>query len=134
MCKLVEPNATSDMNITIIDDAPQFTSSLKLFLLQNGIEKTKVFSFVSEALIHTDPNLNVLILNYNLNGMISLDYIDYFRSHYPNVKIIFIVNNGKLEILARAKFLGADYFLIKDEFVFEKILTAIKNPLPKPIK
>jgi DNA-binding response OmpR family regulator len=117
------------MNVIIIDDDRFFTQTLAAFLKKSGIQTVAEFELVSDALLTINETTNVIILDHDLYGLQGLNYISSIRKKAPQARIFYVSAQTKIEVLADAKFHGAEHYFQKNKFTFSQILHSL-NHLP----
>lgn len=103
------------MNITLIEDDVFHASLLRDHLKRHGFESLNHFVFISDAIHYDLKKTDVIILNHTVNGIAGIDYVRLLKSRSSHVQLIYLApENVPVDILARAKFLGVDFFILKN--------------------
>jgi DNA-binding NarL/FixJ family response regulator len=117
--------------IIIADDHPMFRSALKQSILSdhNNCEIIECESLESLRIqAKSNPDSDLLILDLNMPGADGFSSLIYIQNHYPNLPVIMISANEKLEIIHQAKTFGALGYISKSATI-ETIRQAINTVL-----
>ncbi len=114
--------------IIVVDDEPDITDMLDTMLRLRGWT-VKRASNRREALqmVREDPEIHMILLDYNMPGMRAEDFIEQIRHLNPKPKIVLLTAAHKVE--DRAKQLDLDYFLAKPfeaDDIYKKISECIQ--------
>jgi len=116
--------------IVIADDHPMFRAALKQSIGGNYdceiIECESLESLRSELKAHNDADL--LILDLNMPGANGFSSLVYVQKKYPNLPVIMISANDKLDVVQTAKSFGALGYISKSSNI-ETIRDAINQVL-----
>jgi two-component system OmpR family response regulator len=121
----------SAQKILIIEDEGEMCLVLNILLSEEDVEleHVKNLSAATEYLEKTHPSL--IILDNKLPDGYGVDFIDYLKKHYPNIKIIMITGfDGSVRDVAIEN--GADSFLEKP-FSKQQLFDCVKELLPQPV-
>ncbi|GER93262.1 hybrid sensor histidine kinase/response regulator [hot springs metagenome] len=78
-----------------------------------------------------DPSIDLIITDMNMPEMDGLQLIKELRSKTFNVPIIVLSSNKEIDMVMAALNIGADDYLIKDEFIQDTIDITVKKTLEK---
>lgn len=124
------PNSTINdtLKALIVDDEVDICFLLSGILRQKQLKPSFVNNLAGakESLQHETPS--ILFLDNHLPDGFGLDFIQYVKSNYPEVKIVMITAHDGLVERKKAQAEGADLFISKP-FTREVIDYAIKKLL-----
>ncbi len=124
------PNSTINdtLKALIVDDEVDICFLLSGILRQKQLKPSFVNNLAGakESLKHEIPS--ILFLDNHLPDGFGLDFIQYVKSNYPEVKIVMITAHDGLVERKKAQAEGADLFISKP-FTREVIDYAIKKLL-----
>ncbi len=116
------------MTITLIEDDFFRATLIRELLVKLGFQKVQHYRFISEAIRNELGPKHLIILNEYVNGISGIDYIRLLKSKATNTQLIYLApGNPSVELLARAKYLGADFFIRKDTALMRNLTEALKK-------
>lgn len=104
------------MEVMLADDHAIFREGLSLLLNhQPGIQVSAQFSDISTLKSHVQQHQpDLIILDYHLPDGDTLPAIDYFKSHFPEIKIIILTGSQNPAILLKLVESKADGVTLKE--------------------
>ena len=129
----------STLSIWIVDDDKMFLESLKHFLQQKLRKpiQIKLFQNGESFLKHiSDKKPDIVVLDYILNSMepYAMDgryVLQKIKQLYPEVTVIMLSGQNKIEVALQSLKEGAFDYVIKNDMVYFKLISAIKNSLKR---
>lgn len=131
------------INLFIIEDNALYATALKQFLQTNlenftyavSITEFKTSESCTEALNknkHIKPD--IIILDYFLNNqsteaMNGLNAMFHLKIFHPEVEVIFLSSQDKMEVAVESLRTGAFDYIVKDEFAFQNVLSSVRECL-----
>ena len=99
-------------NIIVIDDEPDITDMLCTMLsLRGWTVKRALNRRAALQLIREDPDIHMVLLDYNMPGMRAEDFLDQIKNLNPKPKVLLFTAAHRVE--DRAKQLGIQHYLAK---------------------
>lgn len=124
--------ATNPKKIFVVDDDPMVTEFLNDYLSENGGHEVKVFFTGEDCLGRLDENPDIIILDFYLNSVRKdaadgMEILQFIKLNYPKIQIIILSSLEKHRTVTQFVEHGAQQFVFKDDFAFEKIAGLINN-------
>lgn len=128
-----------DIKLFIIEDNTLYAEALKHFLHTN-LERFNYYVSVqifntSESCIEAlntnhQSRPDILVLDYFLNSqfkeaMNGLNALFYLKMFNPDVEVIFLSGQNKMEVTVEIVRTGAFDYIVKDEFAFQNVLNSV---------
>lgn len=102
-----------DQRIFIVDDDP-FWSSLLAGILQNiGVKQVSIFEKPSDCLHHLQQNPSMIFLDYEMEEMNGLDFLQQLKIFAPKSPVIFCTSHHDTRLVVSAIKQGAYDYLYK---------------------
>lgn len=119
--------------IFLVDDDPLFLKSLELEFLEQTMFIIRTFLSGELCLTHLTEKPDVIILDYRLdaidkNAMNGLETLDKIRAAAPNIPVIMLSAQDKIEIAINCMHHHAFDYVVKSETAFvrlQKIIATI---------
>lgn len=113
--------------IIVVDDEPDISDMLDTMLTLRGWTVKRASDRRSALqMIREDPDIHMILLDYNMPGMRPEDFVEQIRHLNPKPKIVLITAANRVE--DRAKQLDLDYYLAKPfaaDDIYKKIAECI---------
>ncbi len=120
----------STARIFIVEDEPMYLAMLKKALSNAGYTNTAMFSS-GEAMVdelYTMPD--IVVLDHNLDGDLSgLDVLKKIKSVNPDIHVIFISAQEKMNIALQALKFGAFDYVIKNVGALDNVVKQLDKVL-----
>jgi CheY-like chemotaxis protein len=99
-------------NIIVVDDEPDITDLLEMMLTLRGwTVKRALNRRAALQMIREDPEIHMVLLDYNMPGMRAEDFLDQIRHLTPKPKVLLFTAAHRVE--DRARQLGVEHYLSK---------------------
>ncbi len=103
----------ADGRILVVDDEPQFLSTVQTFLENSGFEVVTGSSCRQAEDIYSSAKPDVAVLDYGLGDGNVLEILPRLRAADPSVPIIIMTGHASIELAVQAVKMGAEHFLTK---------------------
>ncbi|MDP2888857.1 MAG: response regulator [Bacteroidota bacterium] len=121
------------IKIFLVDDDALYLKLLEIELLEHGDFKIKTFSTGELCLANLEHNPDVIILDYELNGidkkaMNGLDILDKIKAYNPLIPVVMLSSQDKIEIAINCMHHKAFDYVVKSETAYlrlRKIIPAV---------
>ncbi len=121
-------NSTTDLQpkkILIIEDEGDMCLLLNIMLKKDEIDLEHVRSLSAAKEYLAEHNPHLILLDNKLPDGFGVDFINYLRSHHPDIKILMISGFHASAVKDVALFAGADGFLEKP-FSREQVYSSVQ--------
>ncbi len=112
---------TDQPNIFIVEDDKIFQELLKQKLNSLNAGPIEVFQSGEECLNSIYKNPKIVLLDYNLGNMDGLEVLKRIKSYNPDIHVILLSGQEKLEVAINTLKYGAYDYVIKNEVTFKRI-------------
>jgi DNA-binding NtrC family response regulator len=120
------------IKIYIVEDNFMYSFVLEEMLKEHGVFKVTSFASAEECIEILDNNPDLIILDYNLEGMNGLDAFKIIHAKKPKIPVIILSGQSDVQVTADLLKMGAfDYIEKKDK---EKTMTKIQNAVLNALK
>ena len=117
MKKLTKSNAS----VFVVEDEPMYCAMLERAIANEGYTNTTCFSSGEEVVNELYRMPDIVLLDHSLSGELSgLDVLRKIKSLNPDIHVIFISAQEKMNIALQALRYGAFDYVIKDEDALTK--------------
>ena len=117
MKKLTKSNAS----VFVVEDEPMYCAMLERAIANEGYTNTTCFSSGEEVVKELYRMPDIVLLDHSLSGELSgLDVLRKIKSLNPDIHVIFISAQEKMNIALQALRYGAFDYVIKDEDALTK--------------
>ena len=117
MKKLTKSNAS----VFVVEDEPMYCAMLERAIANEGYTNTTCFSSGEEVVKELYRMPDIVLLDHSLSGELSgLDVLRKIKSLNPDIHVIFISAQEKMNIALQALRYGAFDYVIKDEDALSK--------------
>lgn len=115
-----KPDYTS---IFIVEDDPFYARAISHSLESKNYENIKVFTSGDECLAHLGLNPEVVLLDFWLgdNQKNGMNVLKAIKAKNPDIQVVFLTANDKLETAISAVKSGAYDYVVKNETAHERI-------------
>lgn len=118
--------------VYIIEDNIFFSKLLEEKILMQGIYETCVFNTGEEALANADFNADIVILDYFLSIkddsiMNGLEITKKLRQKKPNIPIIILSGQEKIDIAVELLNKGACDYIEKNDYAVENVINSLQK-------
>jgi two-component system, OmpR family, response regulator len=101
------------LKVLIIDDEADICYLLSTLLKQKNLEAEYVNTLTDAALALKKIAPEIIFLDNHLPDGLGMNFIEYIKSHYPEIKIVMITAHDTAADRQKALSEGADYFISK---------------------
>jgi len=112
------------LKVLIIDDEPDICFLLKNILEKKGLDVQYVNRLADAKHALQSRETSLVFLDNHLPDGLGIDFLNYLKLHYPNLKIIMVTAHDSPEDRKKAVQRGVDIFLGKP-FTRESINIAV---------
>jgi CheY-like chemotaxis protein len=120
--------------IFVVDDDPIYHKILKFNLSANEYNNVETFNSGEDCLENIDKIPDMVILDYNMNGMNGLETLKEIKKKYKDIKVIFFTANEDSNLAQESLKVGAQEFVQKNEFAYNKIKLILKETFDNKIE
>lgn len=118
--------------IFLVDDEPIQNEMLKDYLSERFVYDIKIFDNGEEAIKNMHLNPEIIVLDYHLNAHRSdaqngVEVLKTLKDRYPDVQVIMLSGQDKLEIAVDSMKYGAYDYVIKGETAFSRMENVMNN-------
>jgi DNA-binding NtrC family response regulator len=120
----------SEVLLFIVDDDALFLKSLEIDFAQNTQFVIKTFATGELCLENIAQNPDIIILDYNLNGIIKnaingLETLDRIKTTNPQIPVIMLSSQDSIEVAVNCMKHQAFDYIVKSETAFIRLQKAI---------
>src|SRR6476661_3981814 len=101
------------LKVLIIDDETDICYLLSTLLKQKNLDTDYVNTLTDAALALKKITPGIIFLDNHLPDGLGMNFIEYIKNHYPEVKIVMITAHDTAADRQKALSEGADYFISK---------------------
>lgn len=101
------------LKVLIIDDEADICYLLSTLLKQKNLEAEYVNTLTDAALALKKMIPEIIFLDNHLPDGLGMNFIEYIKNHYPNIKIVMITAHDTAADRQKALNEGVDYFISK---------------------
>lgn len=101
------------LKVLIIDDEADICYLLSTLLKQKNLEASYVNTLTDAAVALKNTTPEIIFLDNHLPDGLGMDFIEYIKNHYPEIKIVMITAHDTAADRQKALKEGADYFISK---------------------
>jgi two-component system, OmpR family, response regulator len=101
------------LKVLIIDDEADICYLLSTLLKQKNLDAEYVNTLTDAALALKKTTPGIIFLDNHLPDGLGMNFIEYIKNHYPEVKIVMITAHDTAADRQKALSEGADYFISK---------------------
>jgi DNA-binding NtrC family response regulator len=112
--------------IFIVEDNATFNKGLDYFLKKHGYQNVKMLASGEECLQHLFMKPDIIIQDYNLQGLNGISVMQRAHKRFPLIGFIFLSSIKQIEVAVEAIKAGAFDYIVKDETAFQRILPKIE--------
>jgi DNA-binding NtrC family response regulator len=123
---MAKPDYTS---IFIVEDDIAYANVIRHSLENKNYVNIKIFSNGEECLANMDLQPEIILLDYWLgqNNKDGLEILKTLKSKYPDVQVVFLTANDKLETATATIKNGAYDYVVKNESAMERIKNILRR-------
>lgn len=103
----------ADGRILVVDDEPQFLSTVQNFLEHSGFEVVTATSCRQAQEIYSSAKPDAAVMDYSLGDGNALEILPRLRAADASIPIIIMTGHASIELAVQAVKLGAEHFLTK---------------------
>ncbi len=123
-------NSERKILLFLVDDDPLFLKSLEIEFKQNTGSALNTFATGEQCLKAISQNPDVIVLDYNLNSvdenaMNGLETLDRIKSSNPQIPVIMLSSQDKIEVAVNCMKHQAFDYIVKSETAFIRLQKAI---------
>src|SRR6185295_17160020 len=98
--------------VIVVDDEPDVSEMVEMMLTLRGwTVKRALNRRAALQMIREDPDIHLVLLDYNMPDMRPDDFLEKVRQLHPRPKVILLTAAHR--VAERAKTLGVDYYIPK---------------------
>ena len=101
------------LKVLIIDDEADICYLLSTLLKQKNLEAEYVNTLTDAAVALKKMIPEIVFLDNHLPDGLGMNFIEYIKSHYPDIKIVMITAHDTVADRQKALNEGVDYFISK---------------------
>ncbi|UTW63944.1 response regulator [bacterium SCSIO 12741] len=103
--------------VFVVEDDPLYGAFIKEVLLQNEYTNLKLFQSGKEFMEELHKNPSIVILDYRLKepGLDGLKILKRIKAYDPDIHVLMLTGQQKLEVAVNTLKYGAFDYVIKDE-------------------
>ena len=101
------------LKVLIIDDEADICYLLSTLLKQKNLEAEYVNTLTDAALSLKKTIPEIIFLDNHLPDGLGMNFIEYIKNHYPNIKIVMITAHDTVADRQKALNEGVDFFISK---------------------
>ena len=101
------------LKVLIIDDEADICYLLSTLLKQKNLEAEYVNTLTDAAVALKKMIPEIVFLDNHLPDGLGMNFIEYIKNHYPNIKIVMITAHDTVADRQKALNEGVDYFISK---------------------
>ncbi len=118
--------------IFLVDDEPIQNEMLKDYLSERFVYDIKTFDNGEDAIKNMNLNPEIIVLDYHLNAHRSdaqngVEVLKTLKDRYPDVQVIMLSGQDKLEIAVDSMKYGAYDYVVKGETAFSRMENVMNN-------
>ena len=118
--------------IFLVDDEPIQNEMLKDYLSERFVYDIRTFDNGEDALKQMHLNPEIVVLDYHLNAHRSdaqngVEVLKAMKEQYPDVEVIMLSGQDKLEIAVDSMKYGAYDYVVKGETAFSRMENVMNN-------
>jgi CheY-like chemotaxis protein len=111
--------------IFLVDDNRYYVKLLEKQLNNMGFTNTYIFNSGEQCLENLFQYPDIILLDHNMDEMDGLEVLRKIKSYDPNIHVIFLSGQDKMDVALNALKYGAFDYVIKGDGDAEKIKTLI---------
>jgi len=123
------------IKLFLVDDDVVFLKLLEIEFLEQEEYLVETFSTGELCLEHLSNNPDVIILDYQLDGvektaMNGIETLDKIKAYNPEIPVVMLSSQDKIEVAVDCMHHGALDYVVKSETAFlrlQKIITVLSN-------
>ena len=113
----------------IVDDDPIYSSFISTVMDQAGFKDIQSFENESQVMDKIYQNPNIIFLDYYLNKANGLDILKKIKAINPDIYVIFLSSQEKIDVAVNALKYGALDYIIKNDEAKSRIITSVNRIL-----
>jgi DNA-binding NtrC family response regulator len=113
--------------IFIVEDDVFYANLLKKEIVKNEIGNVEVFQSGESFLDNLFKMPDIVLLDHNLDTMVGTDILKNIKSVNPNIHVILISAQEKLQVAVTSLKYGAYDYVEKNDYAFSRIKALIKR-------
>ncbi len=120
--------------VFLVDDEPIQNEMLRDHLSDHFGFQFKVYDSGEGAIKDMNLNPRIVVLDYHLNAHLpnaqnGVEVLKAIKKSWPNVKVVMLSGQDKLEVAVQSMKLGATEYVIKGETAFSRMVTVFNKIL-----
>ncbi len=121
---------TEKIKLFLVDDDALFLKALEIDFSHRSDFSIKTFSSGELCIEHLEENPDIIVLDYHLDGINSsamngIDTLDKITSFNPEITVIMLSSQDKIEVAVSCMHHGAYDYIVKSETAFIRLQKAI---------
>ena len=123
---------TNKIKLFLVDDDAIFLKTLEVEFLQHADFDIETYSTGELAMQNIDHNPDVIILDYHLDGIVEnamngIATLDKIKDYNPNIPVIMLSSQDKIEVAISCMHHKAFDYVIKSETAFVRLQKIIET-------
>jgi DNA-binding NtrC family response regulator len=116
-------------SIFIVEDDPSYASVIRHSLEAKNYMNIKIFTSGEECLAHMDLEPEIVLLDFWLgdNHKDGLEILKAIKARNPDIQVVFLTANDKLETATATIKSGAYDYVVKNESAMERIKNVLRR-------
>jgi DNA-binding NtrC family response regulator len=114
-------------SIFVVEDDKYFANMIKELLSRNNYRNVQVYNNGEDCLKNLKQIPDVVILDYRLGEMSGLEVLRKIKSTNPNIHVIFLTAQRKMNVAINSLKYGAFDYLEKNEESLQRLLVLIRQ-------
>ncbi|MFT6761069.1 MAG: DNA-binding NtrC family response regulator [Psychroserpens sp.] len=114
-------------SIFVVEDDKYFANMIKEFLGRNNYRNVQVYNNGEDCLKNLQQIPDVVILDHRLGEMSGLEVLRKIKSTNPNIHVIFLTAQRKMNVAINSLKYGAFDYLEKNEESLQRLLVLIRQ-------
>jgi DNA-binding NarL/FixJ family response regulator len=113
--------------IFVVEDNKAYSKAIQHFLKVNNFGNIQSFSSGEECLRNLRQKPDIIIQDYNLEGISGLNVLTRTKKFLPNTEFIFLSSKQNPEIVENAIQQGAFAYILKNDAAFIEMIEKIES-------
>jgi DNA-binding NtrC family response regulator len=120
---------TDYTSIFIVEDDPSYANAIRHSLEVKNYANVKIFNSGEECLAHMDMKPEIVLLDFWLGDdhKDGLEILKAIKSNNPDIQVVFLTANDKLETATATIKSGAYDYVVKNETAMERIKNVLRR-------